>query len=50
MIIACIVAPKQKNSDSLRGVTDIGIPFTWMDTYSAACLSRAFATQNMLLC
>ncbi|VDM91439.1 unnamed protein product, partial [Litomosoides sigmodontis] len=43
-------SPKQKKADSLRCVTDIGIPFTWMDAYSAASLSRAFATQNMLLC
>uniref|UniRef100_A0A0R3RKB1 ULP_PROTEASE domain-containing protein n=1 Tax=Elaeophora elaphi TaxID=1147741 RepID=A0A0R3RKB1_9BILA len=41
---------KQKNSGSLRGVADVGIPFAWMDVDSAACLSRAFATQNILLC
>ncbi|CAG9537229.1 unnamed protein product [Cercopithifilaria johnstoni] len=41
---------KQRNSNSLRGVADIGIPFTWMDADSAAFLSRAFATQNILLC
>ncbi|VBB26543.1 unnamed protein product [Acanthocheilonema viteae] len=40
---------KQKNSDSLRGVADIGIPFAWMDADSAACLSRAFAIQNIVL-
>uniref|UniRef100_A0A915PWJ0 DFDF domain-containing protein n=1 Tax=Setaria digitata TaxID=48799 RepID=A0A915PWJ0_9BILA len=41
---------KRKNPDSLRGVADIGIPFAWMDVDSAACLSRTFATQNIVLC
>ncbi|VDO41535.1 unnamed protein product, partial [Brugia timori] len=41
---------KQKNSDGLRSIADIGIPFAWMDADSAACLSRAFATQNIVLC
>ncbi|EJD75763.1 hypothetical protein LOAG_17150 [Loa loa] len=44
------ISLKQKNSNSLRGVADIGIPFAWMDADSAACLSHAFATQNIVLC
>ncbi|VDN01105.1 unnamed protein product [Thelazia callipaeda] len=39
-----------KNSNSVRAVVDIGIPFTWMDTDSASCLSRTFATQNIVIC
>uniref|UniRef100_A0A1I8ESL2 DFDF domain-containing protein n=1 Tax=Wuchereria bancrofti TaxID=6293 RepID=A0A1I8ESL2_WUCBA len=40
----------QKNSGGLRGIADIGIPFAWMDADSVAYLSRAFATQNIILC
>ncbi|KAM3722244.1 Tryptophan synthase alpha chain [Dirofilaria immitis] len=40
---------KQKNSDNLCCVADIGIPFAWMDADSATSLSSAFSTQNIVL-
>ncbi|VDK83322.1 unnamed protein product, partial [Onchocerca ochengi] len=40
---------ERKNSDNLCCVADIGIPFAWMDADSAASLSSAFATQNIVL-
>lgn len=39
-----------RNEDvGLTCVTDMGIPFAWLDFRSAACLARAFATEMIVI-
>ncbi|VDM39595.1 unnamed protein product [Toxocara canis] len=39
----------KKEKRGLLAVSDIGIPFTWLDDDSAACLAESFATRVLLV-